>query len=126
MWLYIRKENTIKKKIFSILLVTALVITGTIMIVSAANPTSNDSKIDNLLNDPLVISIAEKSDSPESLKANYDALSPSDQESLTKSISELYELIASDEDPDALFASLPQNIQNLLTMDIEGRSSTVE
>jgi len=114
------------KKIFSIILVTALVVTGTIMIVSAANPTSNDSKIDNLLNDPLVISIAEKSDSPESLKANYDALSPSDQESLTKSISELYELIASDEDPDALFASLPQNIQNLLTMDIEGRSSTVE
>jgi predicted component of type VI protein secretion system len=114
------------KKIFSIVLVSALVITGVIASVSAANPTANDSKIDNLLNDPLVVSIAEKSDSPESLKANYDALSPSDQESLTKSISELYELIASDEDPDALFATLPQNIQNLLTMDIEGRSSTVE
>ena len=113
------------KKIFSILLVSALVITGVIASVSAANPTSNDSKIDNLINDPLVVSIAEKSDSPESLKANYDALSPSDQESLTKSMSELYDLIASDEDPDALFASLPQNIQNLLTMDIEGRS-TVE
>ena len=113
------------KKIFSILLVSALVVTGVIASVSAANPTSNDSKIDNLINDPLIVSIAEKSDSPESLKANYDALSPSDQESLTKSISELYELIANDEDPDALFASLPQNIQNLLTMDIEGRS-TVE
>ena len=114
------------KKILSILLVAALVVTGTIMIVSAANPTSNDSKIDKLLNDPLVVSIAEKSDSPESLKANYDALSPSDQESLTNSISELYGLIAGDEDPDALFTSLPQNIQNLLTMDIEGRSETAE
>ena len=113
------------KKIFGILLVSALVVTGVIASVSAANPTSNDSKIDNLINDPLIVSIAEKSDSPESLKANYDALSPSDQESLTKSISELYELIANDENPDALFASLPQNIQNLLTMDIEGRS-TVE
>lgn len=114
------------KKIFSIVLVSALVITGVIVSVSAANPTSNDSKIDKLLNDPLVVSIAEKSDSPESLKVNYDALSPSDQESLTNSISALYELIASDEAPDALFATLPQNIQNLITMDIEGRSETVE
>ena len=118
------------KKIFSILLVAALLITGTIgatgMSVSAADSTSNYSKINNPLNDPLVISIAEKSDSLESLKANYDALSLSDQDSLTKSMSALYELIASDKDPDALFATLPQNIQNLITMDIEGRSATVE
>ncbi len=115
------------KKIFSILLVTALFITGaTGMSVSAADSTSNYSKINNPLNDPLVISIAEKSDSLESLKANYDALTPSDQDSLTKSMSALYELIASDKDPDALFATLPQKIQNLITMDVEGRSATVE
>ena len=111
------------KKVFSILLVAALVITGTIgatgMSVSAADSTSNYL-------DPLVISIAEKSDSLESLKVNYDALSTSDQDSLTKSMSALYELIASDKNPDALFETLPQNIQNLIKMDIEGRSATVE
>ena len=116
-----------KKRIFSILLVAALFITGaTGMSVSAADLTSNCSKINNPLNDPLVISIAEKSDSLESLKVNYDALSTSDQESLTKSMSALYELIASDKDPDAFFATLPQNIQNLITMDVEGRNATVE
>ena len=41
-------------------------------------------------------------------------------------MSALYELIASDKNPDALFETLPQNIQNLIKMDIEGRSATVE
>jgi len=120
----------VKKRIFSILLVFTLFITGTIgatgMGVSAADSTFDYSNINNLLNDALVISIAEKSDSPESLKVNYDALSPSDQDSLTKSMSALYELIASDKDPAALFATLPQKIQNLITIDLEGRSTTVE
>jgi hypothetical protein len=118
------------KKIFSILLVFTLVAIGTVgatgMSVSAEDLTSNYSNINSLLNDPLVISIAEKSDSLESLKINYDALSPSDQDSLTKSMSVLYALIASDKDPDAFYATLPQKIQNLITMDLEGRSATVE
>jgi hypothetical protein len=106
--------------------ITLVALVSLISVIPVSAEESDYSKVNNPLNDPLVISIAEKSDSLESLKVNYDALSTSDQDSLTKSMSALYELISSDKDPDGFFATLPQKIQNLITLDLEGRSATVE